>query len=113
MKSCFDIELELPPPPEARLPLPLSGELGLFDIEARRTGLVNPMLILPPPLPPEDTVMVTGEEEGDDAVFTIVMIFLLAIASPEKGRAGGRYWVLNRTSADVSDKKKKTSEGHD
>jgi hypothetical protein len=29
------------------------------------------MLLLPPPLPPEETVMVTGDEHGELALFTI------------------------------------------
>lgn len=54
------------PPPEAR-----RGEVGLLvETEARGTGLVSPMLLR---LPPDDTVMVTGEEEGDDAVLTMLL----------------------------------------
>lgn len=58
------------PPPDNLL----RGELGLlFETEARGTGLVKPMLLLPTVLPPEDTVIVTGEEEeGDEAIFTIL-----------------------------------------
>lgn len=60
------------PPPEALFDLELRGELGLLETEARGTGLVRPMLLLPPVLPPEETVIVTGEEEdGDEAVFTM------------------------------------------
>lgn len=59
--------LDALPPPEG-----LRGELGLLvETEARGTGLVSPMLRRLPP--PEDTVMVTGEEEGDDAVFTMLL----------------------------------------
>lgn len=57
---------------EALFPLPpLRGELGLFDTEARGIGLVSPMLLLPLSLPPDDTVIVTGEEEGDEGAFTM------------------------------------------
>lgn len=67
--------LDALPPPENRRPPPpegLRGELGLLaETEARGTGLVSPMLRRLPP--PEDTVMVTGEEEGDDAVFTMLL----------------------------------------
>lgn len=70
--SSFDIETYLPPLELlARFALPLRGELGLFENEARGTGLVKPMLLLPPPLPPDDTVMVTGDEDGDEALLTI------------------------------------------
>lgn len=67
--------LDVVPAPENRRPPPaedLSGELGLLvETEARGTGLVSPMLRRLPP--PEDTVMVTGEEEGDDAVLTMLL----------------------------------------
>lgn len=43
----------------------------MFENEARGTGLVKPMLLLPPPLPPDDTVMVTGDEDGDEVLLTI------------------------------------------
>lgn len=84
MVSSFDIEEYFPPPLEARrFPLLLRGELGLLEIEARGTGLVKPMLLLPLTFPPDETVMVTGEEDGEEAVFTI---FLLSIPSqfPER-----------------------------
>ena len=69
--SSFDIEQYFPPPELLRFLALLRVELGFFDNEARGTGLVNPMLLLPPPLPPEETVIVTGDEEGEVAVFTI------------------------------------------
>lgn len=54
------------PPPEAR-----RGDVGLLlETEARGTGLVSPTLLR---RPPDDTIMVTGEEEGDDAVLTMML----------------------------------------
>ena len=74
MVSSFDIEEYFPPPQEARrFPRLLSGEFGLFETEARGTGLVKPMLLIPPPFPPDETVMVTGEDDGEEAVFTIFL----------------------------------------
>jgi len=59
-------EIRLPPQPEA-----LRGEAGLLaETEARGIGLVRPMLRR---RPPDDTVMVTGEEEEGDAVFTMLL----------------------------------------
>ncbi len=71
--SSFDIELYIPPLESRRFARLLRGELGLFETEARGTGLVNPMLLIPPTFPPDDTVMVTGEEDGDEADFTILL----------------------------------------
>lgn len=91
MVSSFDIEEYFPPPLEARrFPLLLRGELGLLEIEARGTGLVKPMLLLPLTFPPDETVMVTGEEDGEEAVFTI---FLLSIPSqfPERRKKKKRF----------------------
>jgi hypothetical protein len=68
--SPLDIEQYLPPLGVLFLLL-LRGEFGLFEMEALGTGLVKPMLLLPPPLPPEETVMVTGDEHGELALFTI------------------------------------------
>lgn len=63
-----DSRLIPPPPVEALLDLAaLRGELGLLENEARGTGLVSPMLLLP-----DETVMVTGEEDGDVAIFTMM-----------------------------------------
>lgn len=68
-----DSRLIPPPPVEALLDLAaLRGELGLLENEARGTGLVSPMLLLPPVFPPDETVMVTGEEDGDVAIFTMM-----------------------------------------
>lgn len=64
-------ELLLLPPMEALFPLFRRGEFGLFDNEARGTGLVKPMLLLPFDFPADDTVIVTGDEEEEAGVFTI------------------------------------------
>jgi len=42
----------------------------LLETEERGSGLVKPMFLLPPVLPPEETVIFTGEEE-EDVVFTM------------------------------------------
>ena len=87
MGSSFDIEQYLPPLETLLFPLlPRGlGEFGLFDIEARGTGLVKPMLLLPVSLPPEEIVIVTGEEAGDEAVFTIfTMNFVSQKMTPKK-----------------------------
>lgn len=66
--SSMPPSLDAPPP---RPPETLRGEAGLLaETEARGIGLVRPMLRR---RPPDDTVMVTGEEEGDDAVFTMLL----------------------------------------
>lgn len=57
------------PPPESRFERLLRGELLLLETEERGSGLVKPMFLLPPVLPPEETVIFTGEEE--DVVFTM------------------------------------------
>lgn len=66
--SSMPPSLDAPPP---RPPETLRGEAGLLaETEARGTGLVRPMLRR---RPPDDTVMVTGEEEEGDAVFTMLL----------------------------------------
>ena len=84
MESSFDTEQYLLPLEALLFPLlpRRLGELRLFDIKERGTGLVKPMLLLPVSLPPEETVIVTGEEAGEEAVFTI---FTMSFASQKRG----------------------------
>ena len=106
--SSFDIEQYFPPPLEARrFPLLLRGEFGLFDIEARGTGLVKPMLLLPLTFPPDETVMVTGEEDGEEAVFTIFLLSIPSQFPPRKKKKKKK--TLPRKEEKMHSKKKESS----
>ena len=109
MESSFAIEQYLPPLKALLFPL-LSRrlrELGLFDIEAHGTGLVKPMLLLPVSLPPEEIVIVTGEEAGDEAVFTIfTMNFAFQKRTKNPSNFGGKDIRKRNTEMKKTQKKK-------
>jgi hypothetical protein len=97
--SSLDVEQYLPPLDVLFLLL-LRGEFGLFEMEVLGTGLVKPMLLLPPPLHPDETVMVTGDEHGEPALFTIFIVvevfflFLVSLSRVEDSNAGKRKMNL-------------------